>query len=452
MYFLVPREVTADSAIVWMAAADAPAQAELTLSPANSGTQRARSWEVWPASGKARVRHREVEITGLAPRQTYQFELRADGQTVARCKLVTLPARLPRLGEDKPFTVLLGSCFAHLHDQERKVGHTFSRIPPGAAPDIKLLAGDQVYLDSPASEYMTHRYSADVLRERLLQQYLSTWGQDEGFARLLGEGANFFTSDDHEYWNNAPDFGALSVNTWWPGDRKVWLDAAKELYVAFQAPRRMQRFEVPPLSFLVADTRYSRDADQKQFLTDDDFKDLAQWVRSRTGPSVLVIGQPILWRPTSWAKGTFADWNLPDYEQYHALVEVLAASPHSLIVLTGDVHFGRIAYGKLKSGGELVEIISSPLALVDERVRGEWEEAPPTFPVVRPEEVTGELLARSQMITEASFQKTDTHFLTLEFTQRGPGAQLSLRYWPVLKNGAPAPAEFGKPVWNRTFI
>jgi hypothetical protein len=325
-------------------------------------------------------------------------------------------------------------------------------VPHDARPDVKLLAGDQVYLDSPASEYATHGYSADVLRARLLQQYLSTWGQDEGYARLLGDGANFFSSDDHEYWNNAPNFGALSVNTWWPGDRKVWLDAARELYRAFQTPRAMLRFDVPPLSFLVADTRINRDPDQKQFLPDAEFAQLAQWVRSLNGPGVLVIGQPILWRPTSTVKGTFADWNLPDYEQYHALVKIVAASPHSLIILTGDVHFGRVAYGKLRSGGELVEIISSPLSLVDERVRGEWEEAPPTFPVVRPEEVTGELLARNQMMTEASFQATDSHFLTLEFTQRGPGAQLALRYWPVFKNGLPTPPDFGKRVWDRTFI
>lgn len=450
MFFLVPREVSANSAILWIAAVDEPAQTAITLEPADAGTQTADPWQVWPPSGTPRVRHREVRITGLAPRQSYQFKLSAGGSTKASCKLVTLPAQLPRLGEGKPFTVLLGSCFAQLEDQERKLGNAYFHVPQSASPDIKILAGDQVYLDSPAFDYTTHHYSEDQLRDRFLKHYLITWDQKDGFARLLSDGANFFCSDDHEYWNNAPNRGALSLNTYFEADRNTWLANAKGLYRTFQTPRPIQRFDVPPLSFLIADTRINRDPDQDRFLPKDQFDQVAQWVKDLKGPGLLVIGQPLLWRPTSWLMGTVADWNLPDYKQYHQLVEVVTASPHSLFILTGDVHFGRVAYGKLKSGGELVEIISSPLSLVDPRVRGEWEAAPPTFPVVRPEEVTGELLARNQMTTQASFQATDSHFLTLEFTQRGPGAQLKLRYWPVFKGGVP-PADFGKTVWDRTF-
>ncbi len=70
--------------------------------------------------------------------------------------------------------------------------------------------------------------------------------------------------------------------------------------------------------------------------------------------------------------------------------------------------------------------------------------------MVRPDDITPEMLARNQMITEASFQTTDGHFLTLEFTQQGPGAKLKLRYWPVFKGGVP-PKDFGKTVWNCTF-
>jgi hypothetical protein len=450
VYFLVPREVTANSAIVWVAAVDEPVQPAVGLEPANLGQQTAAPWQTWPPTGTARVRHREIKITGLTARQNCEFTLRAGAKPVASCRLTTLPAKLPLLGDGKPFTVLLGSCFAQLEDSEGKVGNAFFHMPQSASPDVKVLAGDQVYLDSPAWDYATHRYSEAQLRDRFLRHYVATWGQKDGFARLLGDGANFFCSDDHEYWNNAPNRGALSLNTYLEADRNAWLAAAKGLYRAFQTPRSLLRFDVAPLSFLIADTRISRDPDQNQFLPKADFDEVAQWVKALQGPGVLVIGQPLLWRPTSWLTGTVADWNLPDYKQYHQLVDVVAASPHSLIVLTGDVHFGRVAYGKLRSGGELVEIISSPLSLVDPRVRGSWEEAPPTFPVVRPEDVTGELLARNQMITEAGFQATDSHFLTLEFTQRGPGAQLSLRYWPVFKGGLP-PSDFGKTVWQRTF-
>jgi hypothetical protein len=57
-------------------------------------------------------------------------------------------------------------------------------------------------------------------------------------------------------------------------------------------------------------------------------------------------------------------------------------------------------------------------------------------------------LARSEVVTEANFSPTDGHFLTLEFTRRGPGAHLRLRFWPVFSNAVP-PADFGKTVWER---
>src|SRR4051794_28143005 len=108
VFFLVPREVSANSATVWMAAVDEPAQIALSLEPENLGIQTVDPWQMWPSSGKPRVRHREIRITGLEPRQSYQFALRAGGSTKANCKLTTLPSQLPRLGDGKPFTVLLG--------------------------------------------------------------------------------------------------------------------------------------------------------------------------------------------------------------------------------------------------------------------------------------------------------------------------------------------------------
>src|SRR3954447_10628713 len=102
LHFIMPREVTATSAIIWMAAVDEPAQPEPSLQPANVGAQTAGPWQSWPADGNIRVRHREVRIAGLTAGQSYQFALRVGTQTVASCKLVTLPEKLPLLGE-RPF-------------------------------------------------------------------------------------------------------------------------------------------------------------------------------------------------------------------------------------------------------------------------------------------------------------------------------------------------------------
>ena len=385
-------------------------------------------------------------MTGLAPRQTYPFALLANGNTVGNARLTTLPAALPTLG-DKPFTVLLGTCFAYHEDQEGKVGNAFLHMPLSANPEIKLFAGDQVYLDSPWYRYLVP-HTADELRNAFVEHYRNTWGQTDGFARVLTEGANFVLSDDHEYWNNAPYFVAYASNTWTAGGRTEWFGIARELFNAFQTTQSITRFAVPPVSFLVADTRINRDANRNRFMTAVDLGQVRDWVNGLQGPGVLVIGQALLQGPASFLRGTFSDWNLPDFAQYYDLVRIVGAAAHSLVILTGDVHFGRVAHGQLPSGAELIEIISSPLSLVDRTVQGTWVEAP-ALPVAPP--TSGAPIPLSVMNTEEDFGPTDGHFLTLEFTRRGPGARLRLRYWPAFAGGVPPP-DFGKTIFERDLI
>src|SRR5262249_8881620 len=116
--------------------------------------------------------------------------------------------------------------------------------------------------------------------------------------------------------------------------------------------------------------------------------------------------------------------------------------------LDGGLHFGRRAPGQLPSGAELIEIISSPLSLVDRTVQGTWVEAP-ALPVAPP--TSGAPIPLSVMNTEEDFGPTDGHFLTLEFTRRGPGARLRLRYWPAFAGGVPPP-DFGKTIFERCLI
>jgi phosphodiesterase/alkaline phosphatase D-like protein len=94
-----------------------------------------------------------IRVTGLQSRQTYSFTLQVQGTPLKTANVTTLPAELPAVGE-KPFTVLLGSCFAHHEDRELRVGKAFFHMPCAATPDIKLLSGDQVYLDSPWYRYL----------------------------------------------------------------------------------------------------------------------------------------------------------------------------------------------------------------------------------------------------------------------------------------------------------
>ena len=396
----------------------------------------------------ARVRHREIRITDLQPRQRYDLQLLFEGRSVARADVTTLPTIMPPLDE-KPFTVLLGTCFSHRQDPGGNVGKTFAALPSVARPDVKLLAGDQVYLDEPWYKFLSS-FSRAQLHASFMEAYAGTWGQGrgagerQGFAQLLSSGANYFSSDDHEFWNNAPNFVAFARNTWTQSGRDEWWEAASSLYRTFQTRQPVTRFNVPPVSFLIVDTRVNRDDVRTNFMAPETEAVVAAWVNGLNGPGVMVVGQPILQAARGWIKGTFADWNLPDFKQYDNLVRILARSQQSIVILTGDVHFGRVARARLASGKELIEIISSPMALVHESAQGSWVEAPDRFP---PNFGSG--LARSDVSTDARLKATDAHFLTLEFTRRGPGVNLRLRYWPVLPNASAPSSDFGKPVWER---
>lgn len=448
MYLLVPHDVSHSTATIWIAAIDeATSLGDLQLEP-SLPSQTPTAARQWPEhASQPRISHREIQLRDLAPRQTYTFRLTATGTAVASAKLSTLPETLP-LESEKPFTVLLGSCFAYLEDEDEKVGNTYFQIPTPMRPDVKILAGDQVYLDSPWYKYLA-KHSIEELQAAFLKHYRETWGQNEGFSRLLREGANFYTSDDHEYWNNAPNSAPHLPKTWTAKGRTDWLKIARELFSIFQTGKTVQSFTVPPVSFLIVDSRFNRATTRTNFMDPADLQEVTDWVTSLKGPGVLVIGQPILRGSTSYLKGHLADWNLPDYLQYDRLTDIVGGSKHSLVILTGDVHYGRIARSSLRSGAELVEIISSPMSLVEESAKGQWEEAPAFFPPVRVSGSASVSLARSPVVTEASFAPTDSHFLTLEFTRRGAGAHLRLRHWPIIKRGISSP-DSGKLVWERT--
>jgi hypothetical protein len=447
MYLLVPHDVSDSSATLWIAAvAEATSLDNLQLEP-SLPNQTATPLQRWPENvSQPPISFREIQLTNLSPRQSYVFRLNAAGTAVASAKLSTLPETLP-LESEKPFTVLLGSCFAYLEDEDEKVGNTYLQIPTPMRPDIKILAGDQVYLDSPWYKYLAPHNTAQ-LQAAFLKHYRVTWGQAEGFGRLLREGANFFTSDDHEYWNNAPNSAPHLPKTWTANGRTDWLKIARELFAIFQTRSTVQEFSVPPVSFLVVDTRINRAPTRTNFMDPADLQQVAGWVNSLDGPGVLVIGQPILRGSTSHLKGHLFDWNLPDYLQYDRLTDIIGGSQHSLVILTGDVHYGRVAWTTLRSGAELIEIISSPMSLVEESAKGKWEEAPAHFPPVRVSGRASASLARNQVVTEV-FSPTDSHFLTLEFTRRGEGAHFRLRHWPIIKRGISSSLS-GKLVWERT--
>ena len=486
-FLLVPHQVSATSATIWVGALDEEnvSQRSVRLELESSGDESgdegreieldASAWETWesfrPEDPKTyplvdRLLHlasvlkappvrrtldyQRVEVRALRARTSYSMKLRVDDERVIGSerylregRVTTLPATLPARGE-KPFTLLVGSCFYGPEDRGGLVGGTYHYLPEDERPDVKVLCGDQVYLDNPWRETTLKWYRANqrpgLFRAMLFDKYVANWtqvgGEDAGFRRLLADGANYFCSDDHEFWNNAPNFGGVGLlNTLTSEQREWWFAEASRLFRAFQSPSPLLQFKVPPLSVCVADTRINRDTKGVRFLTDENLRAIRRWIEELQGPGVLVVGQPVLAEGDSVAKTllkkglknaffSYVDRDLPHYAQYKDLVGHIKSSDHSVVILTGDVHFGRVACGELKpgSGTMFVEVISSPMQAVlsdkNEPLFGSYKNAPTNhFPITENREV----LPRRN------------HFDTVRFFLGEDGrVNMEVRAWPIL--------------------
>ena len=193
-------------------------------------------------------------------------------------------------------------------------------------------------------EFLVHTHTLDGLRERHLANYASAWDQTGGFRELLRAGGTYFSSDDHDFWNNAPNATVIARDTWSQDGRANWRDAARTMYDAFQRPidRAPTSFTVGDLSVFVADTRLDRTEGTEAFATDAQLSAIESWIHGLQGPGCLVVGQLVFSGRAGW-KGRWMDYGLADFGSYRRLVEALLSAEHSIVILTGDVHFGRVA-------------------------------------------------------------------------------------------------------------
>jgi hypothetical protein len=213
-HLLVPGDADASSATAWVAAIDEDSDAStLEIVAATGERVGVGAWEGQPIrGGNHEVRFARPRLQGLPQRVRRSVELRRGGQVLATAAVRTLPDHLPGIGE-RPFTILLGSCFSRPADDSGSVGRAYKLLPTDARPDIKILCGDQVYLDAPSFWTVTQAVNDDDLDRRLLEAYLRTWMQSPGLQDLLTDGPNLFTSDDHDFWNNAPNWSVTAPAT-----------------------------------------------------------------------------------------------------------------------------------------------------------------------------------------------------------------------------------------------
>lgn len=374
----------------------------------------------------------------------YVPEPATDQRDAAVATATTLPLQLPGLSDPKPFTVMLGSCFYRPADPDGLAGQTFFEMPRESRPDLKILCGDQVYLDNPWFKTTLNVLSwlspKENIRQLFFKKYLQNWTQmalmkkgDKwavgGFNVLLRHGANYFASDDHEFWNNAPNWGVVGTAlTLFGGQKRFWFREGSDLFKIFQSPSPWMTFDVSPISFCIADTRINRDVNSTRFMEDDDLDAIRRWIENLHGPGVLSLGQPILSEKGSLFGRVF-DRGLADYDRrFNELKVMIQNSKYSIVLLTGDVHFGRYSECPLRKPTpgdtnvpKFVEVISSPLRIVDGffgrgKING-YEDAFDTF-------ATG--------VKSIPIADHQNHFVTLEFTQDAVGTvTMKVMEWPI---------------------
>lgn len=416
----------------------APGDIPIKLSNGTEVVARSADWRAVTAGGvltpaESRTFAQVVHFSNL-PARTH-FAAKANE---AEAGFVTLPAALPRVG-DRPFTVLLGSCY--FGDRDRGLSTTMQALSHEVKIDMKLMSGDQVYLDFPSFVFGVP-FSEKGKASLFLAKYLRNWSESGRYRSVLQEGATYFTADDHEFWNNYPNPATIISPTWSQGGRDEFRRTARPLFDAFQTDPAQgvqicRRVNVGNLSFMIADTRLEREEGDTAFMSRDHLDEVVGWL-GESGAGVLVVGQPIFADPQTGFLGgltkRFADRNLPDYEQYRTLSNALLRANRSVLILTGDVHYPRVAEAVRlgETGREIIEVIASPAALVAGS-HSSTKDVPARFPA---KPGAGKSLP---LTTVKASRRAGDNLAVLEFTETPGRINVQLKYWFVGPTPAPGP-------------
>ena len=300
-------------------------------------------------------RHYRVEFERTVEANP-EIEIPRHWQWLRSGQFRTLPSGLPLAGEGA-FTLALGSCYYNHRDGGRAAAAykaLHSRGDSAVRPDMTVLTGDQVYLDIG---FDSLSLIPREIRERIADDYALHW---QALGSILSRGGTWMLPDDHEYWNDYPFVDSplptlLALKL--PHVRRHWRRAARDAVHNVQRSPIVESFTLGNgLTVCFADLRSHRS--EHGFLPEADFQRLLRWARGRRSPGVLAIAQPLIVTESK------AERNLRSFpNQYAQLLDALSAADHDLVVLSGDVHYGRIASVALGNArARLIEIISSPLS------------------------------------------------------------------------------------------
>ncbi len=367
----------------------------------------------------------------------------------------TLPGSLPTQGE-KPFTIALGSCFSNSDDDGRVAAAYAALYDSGDEkfrPDVTFLVGDQVYLDIGFASLVPF---SNFIRNRAANHYAKNW---QALSDIFTRGGTWMLPDDHEYWNDYPfnDVNILALKALKISSvRDTWEKVATDGVNNIQSTRMLEIINIgEDLSICLANFRSQRTT--QQFMPDKEFAELLTWAKNLRCPGVLVASQMLLDAPSEGER------NLPRFDkQYAQLIEALAASGNDILMLSGDVHFGRIATVKLGTkGAMLTEVVSSPMSnlkgLLNGFASGVAGNHPESFPGGVQTNAVSESLVKVSYddAYKVSHQKgarfsahpkdrSDEHFMTIGFNLAANGEiELTVQAWYVRNcdsvSGLPSP-------------
>jgi hypothetical protein len=370
----------------------------------------------------------------------------------------TLPKRIPGSG-GKPFTIGLGSCFYDHRDGGQAAGAYQALYERGSSkvrPDVTFLTGDQVYLDIGFDSLSR---DADEIRQRVADDYAQHWRSLGG---ILNRGGTWMLPDDHEFWNDYPFHDSLIPQLFalkLKRVRSAWARASKDAVKNIQRSPVVETISIgSDLSICLADLRSYRS--KYTFLPRVQFQRLVDWAEGLTGAGVLVLPQPLIVEKNKHER------NLLSFtSQYTRLLEAMGSSGHDIVVLSGDVHFGRIANCDIgPNGGRLIEIVSSPLSNLT-YLNGIATSAPKHTPRRFPDRKIRIDGWKSNRVNYASDfdvgtkkgwvfsaypkRRTREHFMTVSFLRRAAGGlRLTAQAWRVREREGSRnlpKADFAKP-------
>ena len=215
--------------------------------------------------------------------------------------------------------------------------------------------------------------------------------------------------------------------------------AAQLLYHRFQrvanpGSKRFYSFDTAGVSIFVADTRSERTpfkAEAPGFFSPPQREQLETWFASLSTPGVLVLPQPLFQHDGDWKDRSLSNFS-DDYAFLCELFEraLQADHPHDVLIITGDIHTGRHAEGRIAGLRDSVhEFVASPSARIWQPGRVKPNAAPgKLFPKQRPSWTIW-------VSHDDQTPSTDNHVGLVDVTEgRNGRKRFILELWRVRKN------------------